>query len=500
MVAKSFKYQEEKQELDYTYLPSKLKHTSISLSEVINNNIRLEASAFSIDSILAKQKILNCQYGYSPAWGLDGMIKNCYYGNRAKRNYVSKNTEGAVGFIGSAEMLYLHPKPIKFLSSNIVDTSLFKVDINTILISRSGTIGNVTLVNKSLKKLLVSEHAIRIETKGYSGYLYAFFKTSVGKTLVKSNTFGAVVDQIEPQHFENIIIPNAPEVLKKEIHELVVESYDLRDESNDLIDKAEKILYEELQLKPIEDLKTEYFDNSVELRNYSTKLSELNFRMDGSYHLPLFKTITDYLKQKSLSVKFLRDKELSRSIILPGRFKRTYVDSEEHGIKFIGGKQINDLNPNSEKYLSKSIHNTRLGNELLLHENCILITRSGTIGKVAIVPRHWENWSANEHIIRVFPKNNEIAGYLFCWLNSEYGTELIKKHTYGSVVDEVDTNHIGDIPIPILKNKLKLHEINDLVIKANELRYKAYLKEQEAIKKMEDIIENRTNKLKISEK
>jgi len=493
----AYKFQEVEEEIDYAYLPEQLKYTSVSLNEVYNNKLRLEASAFSIDSKIAKEKVINNRYGFVYAWSKNGIIDECFYGGRAKRNYVNKNTDGAIGFLGSSEMLNVLPKPIKFLSSNVINIEPFQVKEGTILISRSGTIGNVTLVNKTLARFLISEHAIRIITKNYAGYMYAYLQTETGKTIVKSNIFGAVVDQIEPQHFEKIIVPNAPEGLKKEIHELVIESYDLRDESNNLIDQSEKILYEELNLKQIEEIKTEYFVDSVELRNYSTKLSDLRLRLDGSYHLPLYKSIHNHIKQFSSEIKHLKSQEISESIILPGRFKRTYVESDANGIKFIGGKQINDLNPPSEKYLSKSIHGTRVGKELLLHENCILITRSGTIGKVSLVPKHWENWAANEHIIRVFPKNKEIAGYLYCWLNSGYGHELIKKHTYGAVVDEIDTNHVGDIPLPMLKNEEKMKEINDLVLKANVLRYQAHLKEQEAIKKMETII-NTTNDNKLS--
>jgi type I restriction enzyme S subunit len=485
----AYKYYEEEPQQDYTYLPDPLKYTSVSLQEVRENKLRLEASAFNLEAKVAKDKILANRYGYAYAWAKNGLIKECFYGGRAKRNYVSKDTDGAVGFIGSAEMLNIYPKPIKFLSSNIINIEQFKVKEGTVLISRSGTIGNVTFVNKTLAKNLISEHAIRIIAKDNPGYLYAYFATEIGKTIVQSNTFGAVVDQIEPEHFEKIVIPNAPELLKKEIHELVIASYDLRDQSNDLLDHAEKILYEELQLKPIEELAVKYFDSSVDLRNYTTKLENLNLRLDCSYHLPVFNTILNHISQYSSEIQYLKNPQVTKSIILPGRFKRTYVESEEYGIKFIGGKQINDLNPNSEKYLSKSIHNTRLGKELLLNENCILITRSGTIGKVSIVPKHWENWAANEHIIRVFPKNNDIAGYLFCWLNSDYGKELICKHTYGAVVDEIDTNHVGDIPLPLLRNQSKQQEINDLVLQANALRYQAHLKEQEAIKKMEAIIE-----------
>ena len=65
---------------------------------------------------------------------------------------------------------------------------------------------------------------------------------------------------------------------------------------------------------------------------------------------------------------------------------------------------------------------------------------------------------------------------------------LIIRHTYGSVVDEIDDRHLSKVEIPILKNESKQNEINDKVLQANELRYQAYLKEQEAIKKMEDVM------------
>jgi len=485
-------YEKEKpQEKDYTFLPEKPKWTTVSLLDIVNNNYRFEASAFSLDAKIAINKIKKSKYEYVHLWSDKGFINDCFYGGRAKRNYVSKFTKGAIGFIGSAEMLEIKPRPIKFLTSLNMNIKPFKVDIGTILISRSGTIGNVTYVSKTLSKLLVSEHAIRIIANKFSGYVYAYLKTDIGKTIVKSNTFGAVVDQIEPEHLKNVIIPNPPEEIKKKVHDLIVKSYDLRDQSNELIDQAENILYEELKLPPIEELQPEYFDTSKDLRNFETKLSELNYRLDASYHLPIVKAILKQISKSAKEIKKVGDDEISEKIILPGRFKRIYVD-KENGIKFIGGKQIGDLNPITDKYLSSSIHATRAKDELILHENTILITRSGTIGKIAIAPKHWDNWAANEHIIRVFPKSSEIAGYLFTWLNSEYGNILIKRNTYGAVVDEIDTNHVASIEIPILKDQAKQKEINDLVLKANELRYEAYLKEQEAIRIVNEEVINET--------
>lgn len=468
-------------EKDFSYLPEPLKYTTVTLKDVVNNKNRLEASAFNLDAKYAINSVKKSKYGFVNLWGTNGLIKNAYYPGRFKRIYVQKN-EGLPFFLPS-QITEIKPKPTKYISSKTYKhLNGVKIEPSQLLLTRSGTIGKCSISSKTNIGQLFSDDVIRVTfNSDYDlGFTYAYFNTKIGQLILQTNNYGAVVQHIEPEHLESVIIPNAPENIKKEIHDLIIESYDLRDKSNYLIDQAENILYEELKLPPIESIKPKYYDYSKELKTYTTKLSELNLRLDSSYHTPITRSIYELINKNSINVKFLKDEEISKSIILPGRFKRTYVESEEYGIKFIGGKQINDLIPSSEKFLSHEIHKTRLGQELLLKENCILITRSGTIGKVTIVPRHWENWAANEHIIRVFPVNNDIAGYLFCWLNSEYGLELIKKHTYGAVVDEIDTNHVGDIPLPLCDPGKQI-KINNLILEANLLRHQAYLKENEAL-------------------
>lgn len=165
---------------------------------------------------------------------------------------------------------------------------------------------------------------------------------------------------------------------------------------------------------------------------------------------------------------------------MPGRFKRVYVD-EGYGYVLFGGKQIHTLDPSGDKYLSKSKHDDRVSKELLIDENTTLITRSGTIGKVALVPKHWAHWIASEHIIRVVPASQDIAGYNYIFLLSDYGRMLIQRYTYGAVVDEIDSSHVKDIPIPLLKDHDIQNKINDLALEANKKRYEAYKLEKKAL-------------------
>ena len=156
---------------------------------------------------------------------------------------------------------------------------------------------------------------------------------------------------------------DALENLKRQIHELIVKSYELRDESNAQIDEATQILIDELNLPPIEGFATK--------KNFSVKLSDLRGRLDASFYLPIVEKIISHLKQHAAEVTTIGDNRISAAVILPGRFKRVYVD-ENHGRIFIGGKQIGELDPSNRKYLS-------------------------------FVPKHWDGRAMTHDIIRLIP-------------------------------------------------------------------------------------------------
>jgi len=149
-------------------------------------------------------------------------------------------------------------------------------------------------------------------------------------------------------------------------------------------------------------------------------------------------------------------------------------------------KQIFELDPSNKKYLSIKKHKDRIAKQLYLYENMIVITCSGTIGRVNIIPKHWENWTMSQHVLRIVPANNKIAGYLYIWLNSDYGKSLIQRHIYGSVVDEIDNSHLSKVPVPILHDEQIMQEINQLALQANKLRSEAYYEEQKAIRELEE--------------
>ncbi|MDD9802495.1 MAG: restriction endonuclease subunit S [Deltaproteobacteria bacterium] len=462
-------------------LESKLRWCSVRLREILEGSLRLDAGFYNTGGRQARAVLEQCKFPMDQVSGDTG-IANAYYYPRFRRIWVG---ETGIPLILPSQITDVFPKPSGYISPNTkTDIEALRVKKGQILLTRSGTVGLCAIVGSALDGQVVSDDIIRIDCKDIEnmGYLYAFLRTETGKAIIQTSEYGAVISHIEPKHLEFIPIPRPPQAVKKQVHDLVTRSCDLRDEAYLLLAKADQLLCNSLNLPPLSALRPAYFDTSSELRNYEVNLSELEKRLDASYHLPIVNVILRRLRVKSSRIATLGEDQISNRIILPARFSRVYVQEDQGGVPFFGGKEIYQLSPMTNKYLSRRHHGKRIEKEVALMENMILITRSGTIGRVAIVPEHWNGWAANEHIIRVEPTSANLGGYLYVFLASEYGRELITRFTYGAVVDEIDAGHVSKIPIPLLTDAKAQATIGSLALEAKAKLTEAHKTEQEAIR------------------
>lgn len=468
----------------------KLKHVSITLDDVIESSYRLEAQVFNIEAMQAKKQLDECQWDIQTVGGPDGLAV-AYHRPRFKRIYVEKSH---YPIFQPSQITDIYPKPLLYISDKTdTDIDALRVKKGQILMTCSGTVGKCTIVSDTLDNQIFSHDLLRITANRFedTGYLYAFFISKMGQLLLTTNNYGAVIQHIEPEHLDAVPIPVPPESMRDAVHQLIMDSFALREESNKLIDEAERLMIEALKLPPLEKLEEdlEFFVEDTPFQNFTVKLDLLNNRFEGSYHVPIVMAILDYLFDSGAEVTTIGDERVAKEIILPGRFKRIYVEEGE-GVVFFGGKQLYELDPTNKKYLSLTQHSTRIASQLYLQKNMIAVTCSGTIAKVQIVPKHWENWTINQHVMRIIPASDSMPGYIYVWLNSEYGRVLITRHTYGSVVDEIDDSHLSAVEIPLIRDENLLLKINNLVLKANELRTHAYYMEQQAVEKIEQLVDN----------
>ncbi|MCY3724908.1 MAG: restriction endonuclease subunit S [Candidatus Poribacteria bacterium] len=463
---------------------SDFKWTTVNLQEVVETSYRLEAGVYGIEGRQARQDVAQGKWDVVHLCSENGLA-TAYHRPRFKRIYVEKSS---FPIYQPSQINELYPKPSAHISHlTQTDIDALRVKKGQVLLTCSGTIGNCAYVRNTLNDLIFSHDVIRIEPKEYSGFVYAFLKSKTGFSIVNTNNYGAVVKHLEPKHLNAILIPNPPLVLKQEIHDLVEESFKLRDESNELLDAAQVLLKEALELPSIEVLREQakQFNETVGVLNYSVPLSGIHGRLDGSYYVPIVDVIEQHITITAKEIVKVSNSRISQSVILPDRFKRVYVE-EDNGVVFFGGKQLYELDPSNKKYLSIGKHGDRIGNDLKIHTNMTLITRSGTIAKVSIVPKHWEGWIPNEHVIRVVPTSDEIAGYLYAWLSSGYAYPLITRYTYGAVVDEINDAQVSEIVVPLLRDENLQREINDTVLEANQKRTEAYHLEQEALRVLDE--------------
>lgn len=151
-----------------------------------------------------------------------------------------------------------------------------------------------------------------------------------------------------------------------------------------------------------------------------------------------------------------------------GRIKRMWVDSPEHGRPFLSSTEILQADLSNLPFISKKAvaENPRLP----LHAGWTLITRSGTVGRMAYARPDMEDYACSEHVLRVVPDVEKIPpGYLYAYLSSKFGVPLVVGGTYGAIIQHIEPEHIADLPVPRLGKKLE-QDIHDLVERAAQLR------------------------------
>jgi type I restriction enzyme S subunit len=194
-------------------------------------------------------------------------------------------------------------------------------------------------------------------------------------------------------------------------------------------------------------------------------------RLDASFYNPRLAQALESLKKSGLSLRRLGD--VTEQIFIPGRFARTYVQ-QEHGIPFLQGSHIVHFQPADVKFISPAVH--KKISKWIIREGWVLVTRSGTVGRTAIVPHAWDGWAASEHILRIIPKPECPAGYLYAFLNSPVGKIQLTSQIYGAVVDELTEEQTRSVLIPMPNSPAEMKA----VMRINELALQAMVERQKA--------------------
>ena len=450
-----------------------MQELKIKRAWLSKSDLRFDASYHLGDGPFTKLKFKKSPYEIST---LSKETKEIFKGNIFKRVHVNDPKKG-YRFMTASDMMKSDINNDRFVSKKYTSTQNLLLKKDWILVTRSGTLGKTVYTNDNFEGILGSDDLIRIipnNKRILGGFMYAFLSSKFGYGLLIQSGYGGVIQHIEPHHLSDLPIPLFPDNKQQEIHNLIIETSELRVDADKLLKKA-----------------VEYFENiigesEIHLNFQTGKISSQSLktfhkRFDSQYQL-LWK---DLFKEQKKKLHYEKIWSFAKNIYVGGRSKRIYV---ENGIPFLSSSEMMLYNPKrSCKKVSKKTPNL---SSMLVSKKDILISRSGTVGNTILVGDDLNGAAISEHALRLVINSKKLSpNYVFCFLKTKFGMKSMEASSFGSVIITLNEDLVGNINIPILPVE-EQNVINDIVDLYLEKMDKSLIKENMAIDKIEKEIES----------
>ena len=414
--------------------------------------------------------------------------------NRFRRNYV--DAEHGLPFLQGSHLVQYDPDDVRYLSTATHELGPVIIRKGWLLITRSGTTGRVAVVPDQWDGWAASEHIFRVVPSNNSecpvGYLATFLSSPLGRIQLTAQIYGAVVDELTEEHVRQVRVP-LPVTRKQraavdEISALAMQGVSERSASVDLHREAA------IQLSAL--LESEGTFHAARSFTVSSRQIEEtpDLRLDATYFGEGVNKALSILEATGMEISTVG--EVSEQVFLPPRFRRYYV-GKAHGVPFLRGANVVEFRPDDVMYLSRAIH--RNLDSLTIHEGWILITRSGTVGRVVVVSSEWEGWTATEDTIRVVGSGRCDPHYLGMFLASPLGKIQLTRQIYGAVVDHLTEDHVRSVRVPLPKTAVEARRValvTRMAIQAARIRanaVKAYDDSEDALMSLMGVATSATN-------
>ena len=175
-----------------------------------------------------------------------------------------------------------------------------------------------------------------------------------------------------------------------------------------------------------------------------------DLRLDASHFDPQANAVTRRLEESGFPLRRLS--ELA-SVELRGQFARIWAQDERYGARYLNATDMLSLlalgvPAGGIRFLSYATETDV--NRLLIREGWLLMTCSGTIGRVFYVPKRLDGWAATHDLIRIVPNDPGMVGYLHAWLETPLAQIQIMTHTHGGQIDHVTDKQVAETLVPLL--------------------------------------------------
>ena len=409
-----------------------MKTGAINYSIKAQVGLRFDASFHLSEGLVVKRQIASSPYDMLTIKDVSSEI---FYGNRAKRVYVS-NREHGIPFLSSSDILQADLENVKLASKKytpcIEQMTLKK---GWTLISRSGTIGNCAFANAKHAQKLASEDVIRLVPNNIlrGGLVYAYLASNHGHSLLTQGTFGAVIQHIEPNFIASLPIPKFPDDFQEEVDDLIQESARLREEAADALEEA------------VNYFNGKFSINEKTQKTFSLELKELKLGF-AAYNNNL--EVDEFIGKYSIDAYELKNK--TSKIFAPPLFKHIYL-SKDNGYPFMTGSELTQFNLRYYRWLSP--RGVKDINDYVVKRGTLLLYKSGTtdggiLGNVFIADKKLDGCCLSDHVIRVVFNEERQAYWAFAFLRSKGGVRMLQRLATGTMIPFITPDRLSHILIP----------------------------------------------------
>jgi len=352
---------------------------------------------------------------------------------------------------------YIHQKKLK-------SSQLKKGDVLIAIVG--ATIGQVSLYDYDKEANINQAIAmVRVNKDINPEYVKEYLLSTVGQNQLNKIKRPVARANINLEEVGSIKIPLPPLSIQNKIVDIMRKAYKEKkrkeDKAKKLLDSIDDFVLGELEIKMPEikrEMVFEVMSDKVESN-----------RIDAEYWQPFLGKIEQIIRRSKYKTQKL--KNFITKIHYGASTSNAYVDS---GIPLL---RILNLKPNcidvsDVVYLPENFRK-ELGNAFV-RAGDLLISRSGTVGIVSVVPKEADDFAFGSFMIKFCLDNKINKEFVSVWLNNKLNKLLIEREKIGAIQRNITINTIENfkIPTPPLAVQNKIAKKVNLIYKESRILQK----------------------------
>lgn len=308
-------------------------------------------------------------------------------------------------------------------------------------------------INQDIKALIPNE-------KIKSEYLALYLEVFGGRILSVISKHSTTVQSLNTPQLDTLLIPVPPTPIQDVLIDEMKAARSARQqklaEADALLAGFDGYLLAQLGLAaPAPDAR----------QVFAVRLGQINRqRLDSFFYEP------NLIKNEAVAQKYKPVLPLAKLLTKPpmnGLDARDYLEAGQRYLRVQNVKPF-ELKFDDIKYVSSDSPK-----DIALQEGDVLLTRKGSFGLAATVPREAVDCLISSEVIllRLSPDANCNPDYLVSWLNSAIAQAILNRHKSGGIMGHLTQDVVSKLPIPLPPKEIQTAIAAEVTRRRTEARW-----------------------------